>query len=119
MKENRPWGWYETIEDGEGYRVKKIHVNSGHRFSLQFHRKRSEHWVIIDGSGTVTLGDSDYEARPGSCFTIGIEQRHRATASEEGLTFIEVQRGECSERDIVRIEDDYGRHIPTFLEMLT
>lgn len=119
MKKERPWGWYKTIERGEGHKVKKIHVYSGQRFSLQFHRKREEHWVIIDGSGVVTLGDHDYPANPGSCFTVSIEQRHRVAAGEEGLTFIEVQRGECSETDIVRLEDDYGRHVPSFLEMLT
>lgn len=119
MKEERPWGWYETIESGEGYKVKRIHVHSGQRFSLQFHRKREEHWVIIDGTGVVTLGEHDYQANPGSFFTVSIEQRHRVAAGKDGLTFIEVQRGQCSERDIVRLEDDYGRHVPSFLEMLT
>tara|TARA_Y100000033_G_C2752191_1_gene114476 strand:- start:27 stop:386 length:360 start_codon:yes stop_codon:yes gene_type:complete len=118
MREERPWGWYETIEDGSDYRLKKIHLDPGQRFSLQFHRSRSEHWVVIHGDGIVTLGHDEIPCKPGSSFTIGIEQRHRAQAGDDGLTFIEVQRGQCSERDIIRLEDDYGRSNNSILDYL-
>jgi mannose-6-phosphate isomerase-like protein (cupin superfamily) len=118
MKENRPWGWYETIEDGSDYKLKKIYLHPRQRFSLQFHRKRTEQWIVIQGSGVITLGHDDLECKPGDSFTIGIEQRHRAEAGDDGLTFFEVQRGECDECDIVRIEDDYGRTGNSILDYL-
>ncbi len=109
MREYRPWGWFELLERGDDFLVKKIHLEPGQRFSLQFHRHRTEHWIVIEGSGLITQGNCEVECQPGSTFTIGIEQRHRAKAHDQGLTFFEVQRGTCKERDIVRLEDDYGR----------
>jgi len=68
-----------------------------------------EHWCIIEGSGTVQLNSYEEEVFPGKHFHIPINSRHRMTAGDQGVLFIEVQYGECSEDDIVRLEDDYGR----------
>ena len=109
FKRERPWGWYKCICRGENYAVKKIWVEPNQRLSLQYHQHRAEHWTVVKGSGTVTRGDLDTPCKPGDTFDIGVEQRHRLSGGEEGVLIIEVQRGECREDDIIRLEDDYGR----------
>jgi len=105
----RPWGTYEVLIDEPNYKVKRIIVRKGSRFSLQYHHLRSEYWAIVGGRGYVQTEDSVISAIPGMCFFIPKGQVHRATSSSEDLIFIETQIGECNEDDIVRIEDDYGR----------
>tara|TARA_B100001250_G_scaffold106945_1_gene90161 strand:- start:1144 stop:1527 length:384 start_codon:yes stop_codon:yes gene_type:complete len=109
FKRERPWGWYKCICRGENYAVKKIWVEPNQRLSLQYHQHRAEHWTVVKGSGVVTRGNMDTPCKPGDTFDIGIEQRHRLSGGEEGVLIIEVQRGECREDDIIRLEDDYGR----------
>ena len=109
FKRERPWGWYKCICRGENYAVKKIWVEPNQRLSLQYHQHRAEHWTVVKGSGVVTRGSMDTPCKPGDTFDIGIEQRHRLSGGEEGVLIIEVQRGECREDDIIRLEDDYGR----------
>tara|TARA_B100000965_G_C19570334_1_gene748813 strand:- start:261 stop:644 length:384 start_codon:yes stop_codon:yes gene_type:complete len=109
FKRERPWGWYKCICRGENYAVKKIWVEPNQRLSLQYHQHRAEHWTVVKGSGIVTRGNMDTPCKPGDTFDIGIEQRHRLSGGEEGVLIIEVQRGECREDDIIRLEDDYGR----------
>lgn len=106
----RPWGWYETYETGPNFKLKKIFVKPNERFSLQYHNDRQEHWIILDGSGTVQLNEYTEFVLPGKHFMIPMGSRHRMTAGEDGITFYEVQQGpRVSEDDIVRLEDDYGR----------
>ncbi len=107
----RPWGWYETMEsDDPTYKLKKIWVNPSERFSLQYHNHRGEHWIIVEGSGTIQLNEYTEKVLPGKHFYIPQGSRHRMTAGEKGVLFYEVQYGtNCAEDDIVRLEDDYGR----------
>ena len=108
-KERRPWGWFQILDRGKDYCVKKIYVEPEMRLSLQFHRYRTEDWIVVDGSGIVTQGNMETECYRGDKFFIGIEMRHRMKAGKKGVTIIEIQRGKCVEDDIIRLEDDYNR----------
>ena len=107
--EFKPWGWYLTLEEGSDSKVKKIHVNPNHQFSLQYHEHREEHWIMVEGEGIITQGEVARVIEPGENVYIPIKQIHRLNGGEKGVVFIEVQRGMCDEDDIVRLEDDYGR----------
>ena len=109
MIEHRPWGTYEVLLDKPDHKVKEIYVKPNHRFSLQYHDHREEHWVIVEGIGTITQGEIESIIRPGEYAYIPKGSIHRLHGGDEGITFIEVQRGICEEDDIIRIEDDYGR----------
>ncbi len=109
FQRDRPWGWYKCICRSETYAVKKIYVAPNQRLSLQYHQHRTEDWVVVEGSGTITQGNLDSPAKVGDTFFIGIEQRHRLAGGPDGIVIIEVQRGICKEDDIIRLEDDYGR----------
>ncbi len=108
-REERPWGWFETIEESENYKLKKIFINSNQQFSLQYHNNRDEHWIIVAGSGIITIENSSFPVQFNESFLISKGKRHRLKASDDGILFYEVQTGICNEDDIVRIEDDYGR----------
>ncbi|MCE7975834.1 MAG: mannose-1-phosphate guanylyltransferase/mannose-6-phosphate isomerase [Nitrospira sp. NTP1] len=107
----RPWGSYTVLEEGPGYKVKRVTVNPGGRLSLQLHHKRSEHWVVITGTARVTRGDEVLDLRVGQSTAIPVETPHRLeNAGSEMLHIIEVQNGPyLGEDDIVRFQDDYGR----------
>ena len=107
--EQRPWGTYEVLLDKPDHKVKEIYVKPDHRFSLQYHEYREEHWTILKGIGSITQGDIESTIRPGEYSYIPKGQIHRLHGGENGVTFVEVQRGVCDEEDIIRIEDDYGR----------
>ena len=107
--EFKPWGWYLTLEENVDHKIKKIYVKPNHRLSLQYHNDREEHWTVIDGIGQITQGDKETTIRSGESAFIANKGIHRLTGGEDGITFIEVQRGICKENDIVRLEDDYGR----------
>ena len=110
MTEERPWGAYTVLLDADDCKVKRITVKPNQRLSYQYHFKRSEVWIMVSGSGTVTLDDKDQPVKPGDIITIAPEQRHRVVGGDEGLVSIEVQRGTYfGEDDIVRLSDDYGR----------
>jgi mannose-6-phosphate isomerase-like protein (cupin superfamily) len=110
MRVERPWGWYETITSGEGYLVKRLWLAPGRRISLQRHRHRCEHWVVVNGAGSLTLEDTTFQAQKGTTLFVPEGARHRAEAGPEALEIVEVQRGaELSEADIERFEDDFGR----------
>lgn len=110
-KDNRPWGTWEVLACGENYCIKKIVVNPQAKLSLQLHHHRSEHWIIIKGIATVTLGDSILEKQPFEHIFIPQETKHRiANLVSQPLEFIEVQTGETlDENDIIRLEDIYNR----------
>lgn len=107
----RPWGWYQTIEQGERFKVKHIHVDPGAKLSLQKHWHRSEHWVVVRGTALVTCGDNTFVLRENESTFIPAGSNHRLeNPGKVPLRLIEVQSGEyVGEDDIVRIEDDYGR----------
>ena len=110
-KEERPWGSFENLLDTEYCKVKRIIVKPGQRLSYQFHYKRSEVWVIVQGTAIVTLDGEDIEYTNGQIVDIPVRTKHRVrNDSNEDLIFIETQTGTYfGEDDIVRIEDDYGR----------
>ncbi len=111
IRSYRPWGYYEVLINHPGYKVKKITVYPGKRLSLQKHFYRSEHWTVVEGIATITLGNntSDYAANESAYIPIG--EIHRvANNTERMLSIIEIALGEkVVEEDIVRFEDDYGR----------
>ena len=106
-----PWGTWEVLLNGPGYKVKRIIVNPGHKLSYQKHFRRKEHWFVVGGKGLFVLDGQEIIAEPGKAVDIGIEVAHRAiNPGEEPLVFIEVQSGDyLGEDDIVRLEDSYGR----------
>ena len=107
----RPWGWYDSIESGVNFQVKRLHVNPGAKLSLQMHNKRAEHWVVVDGVANVTNGDKTFELIKGESTHIPIGVTHSLeNQTSKILEIIEVQSGiYLGEDDIVRFEDIYGR----------
>jgi mannose-1-phosphate guanylyltransferase/mannose-6-phosphate isomerase len=110
-KVNRPWGWYDSIECGEHFQVKRLHVNPGAKLSLQMHHKRAEHWVVVSGIATATNGEEVLTLAEGESTYIPIGKTHDLeNKTNEPLEIIEVQSGTyLGEDDIVRFEDIYGR----------
>jgi mannose-1-phosphate guanylyltransferase / mannose-6-phosphate isomerase len=108
---NRPWGSYTVLEEGNGYKIKRIVVKPGTRLSLQMHHKRSEHWVVVSGVAQVTCGNRVYDVKSNESTFIPMGTKHRlANPGKEPLQIIEVQNGDyVGEDDIVRFEDDYER----------
>ncbi|KRI01763.1 mannose-1-phosphate guanylyltransferase/mannose-6-phosphate isomerase [Curvibacter sp. PAE-UM] len=107
----RPWGWYDSIDMGERFQVKRIMVKPGASLSLQKHHHRAEHWVVVSGTAEVTNGDKVMVLGENQSTYIPIGQVHRlANPGQEPLEIIEVQSGAyLGEDDIVRYEDTYGR----------
>ena len=115
MTENfevRPWGTWQVLDSGEGWKVKRIEVRPGHRLSYQTHEFRAEHWVVVSGTATCTIDGHTVVAGQGEFVAVSIGAAHRiANAHDEELVIIEVQRGTYTgEDDIVRLDDDYGRN---------
>ncbi len=108
---HRPWGSYTILEDTPGYKIKRIEVKPGKRLSLQKHFHRNEHWIVVSGSATVTIGETTTLLRPNESTYIQMGEVHRL--SNEGkipVVLIEAQVGEYTgEDDIVRLEDDFQR----------
>jgi mannose-1-phosphate guanylyltransferase/mannose-6-phosphate isomerase len=107
----RPWGWYDSIEVGKNFQVKRLHVNLGAKLSLQMHHKRAEHWVVVSGTATVINGEEILTLTEGDSTYIPIGTRHSLeNRTNTPLEIIEVQSGTyLDEDDIVRFEDIYGR----------
>ncbi|MDC1027181.1 mannose-1-phosphate guanylyltransferase/mannose-6-phosphate isomerase [Candidatus Thioglobus sp.] len=107
----RPWGWYDSIESGFNFQVKRLHINPGAKLSLQMHNKRAEHWVVIDGVANVTNGEKTFTLTLGESTYIPIGAKHSLeNKASQTLEIIEVQSGTyLGEDDIVRFEDIYGR----------
>jgi mannose-6-phosphate isomerase-like protein (cupin superfamily) len=107
----RPWGWYETVFEAPGHKIKRIGVLPGQQISLQKHHHRAEHWVVVQGRARVTLDDLAFDLALGEHCDIALGQRHRlANVTTQALEIVEVQFGtRLSEDDIVRFSDDYGR----------
>ena len=107
----RPWGSYQDIDEGPRFRVKRIIVRPGGRLSLQRHKYRAEHWVVVRGEAEVTRGEDITTLQPDQSVYIPIGEVHRLeNKGAEPLHLIEVQTGEyVGEDDIERLEDLYGR----------
>ncbi|MFE1601566.1 mannose-1-phosphate guanylyltransferase/mannose-6-phosphate isomerase [Methylobacterium sp. ID0610] len=108
---HRPWGWYEVIDSGSRFQVKRIVVRPSGRLSLQKHSYRAEHWVVVTGHARVTIGDEVRELGPNQHAHIPLGAVHRLeNFGNTPVEIIEVQHGEyLGEDDIVRIEDIYAR----------
>ena len=106
----RPWGWYEDLLEGPGYKLKLLWLDPGQRLSLQRHAHRSENWTVAEGQGSLLCNDTWSDAKAGSTLHIPCGAIHRAHAGDQGLVLIEVQHGAVLEEDdIERLEDDFGR----------
>lgn len=110
-KVNRPWGWYDSVDEGERFKVKRIQVKPGASLSLQMHHHRAEHWIVVKGIAEITNGDKVLTLHENQSTFIPQGQTHRlANPGTEPLEIIEVQSGPyLGEDDIVRFEDTYGR----------
>ena len=109
VRDERPWGFFEQFTHGEPTTVKIIVVRAGEALSLQSHEKRDEFWRVLDGEGTITVGDTYTQARAGDEFFIPRGTKHRAEGGVKDLRFLEIAFGEFEEGDIVRYEDRYQR----------
>ncbi len=111
LRVHRPWGSYQSLDEGNRYQVKRIVVKAGGRLSLQMHHHRAEHWVIVRGTARVTVGDEIKTLHENESIYIPIGSRHRLeNPGKIDLELIEVQTGSyLGEDDIIRIEDDYRR----------
>ena len=109
--ELRPWGSFTTLEEGPGYKIKRIEVNPGHRLSLQMHHHRSEHWIVVCGTAKVTCGETEQVLFTNQSTYVPQCINHRLeNPGVIPLVLIEVQNGEyLGEDDIVRFQDDYAR----------
>jgi len=109
----RPWGSYTVLEEGPGYKVKRVTVKAASRLSLQLHHQRSEHWVVIAGTARVTRGEEVFDLTVGQSTGIPVNTPHRLeNAGSDTLHIIEVQNGPyLGEDDIVRLQDDFGRQV--------
>jgi mannose-6-phosphate isomerase len=107
----RPWGWYETVSEVPGNKIKRIGVAPGQRLSLQKHHRRAEHWVVVVGKVEVTVGNRVLHLGLGEHVDIAKDEVHRLTnLTAEPVEIVEVQFGSyLGEDDIVRLNDDYGR----------
>ena len=107
----RPWGYYQDIDLGERFKVKRLVVNPGGRLSLQKHSQRAEHWVVVKGIARVTCGDDTRDLLPDQSTYIPLGEVHRLeNPGDEPLHVVEVQTGDyVGEDDIERVEDIYGR----------
>ena len=107
----RPWGWYDSVDEGERFKVKRIQVKPGASLSLQMHHHRAEHWIVVKGIAEITNGDQVITLTENQSTYIPQGQTHRlANPGNTPLEIIEVQSGSyLGEDDIVRFEDTYGR----------
>ena len=107
----RPWGWYETVSEVAGNKVKRIRVHPGQQLSLQKHQQRAEHWVVVLGTARITLDERQFDLQTGQACDIAVGQVHRlSNLTAEPVEIVEVQFGDyLGEDDIVRLEDNYGR----------
>jgi mannose-1-phosphate guanylyltransferase / mannose-6-phosphate isomerase len=108
----RPWGWYNSLDEGARFKVKRILVKPGASLSLQMHHHRAEHWIVVKGTAKITIGEQVLTLNENQSTFIPQGQKHRlANPGNESLEIIEVQSGSyLGEDDIVRFEDTYGRN---------
>jgi mannose-6-phosphate isomerase-like protein (cupin superfamily) len=112
--EVRPWGSWEVLDRGPDYKVKRITVRSHSRLSLQVHAHRAEHWVVVAGIASCTVGDRELVLGEGERVHVRLGEPHRiANHTGDDLILVELQVGDyLGEDDVVRLADDYGRCSP-------
>jgi mannose-1-phosphate guanylyltransferase/mannose-6-phosphate isomerase len=110
-KVHRPWGWYDSIDEGDRFKVKRIQVKPGASLSLQKHHHRAEHWIVVKGTAEITNGEKVLMLTENQSTYIPLGEVHRLTnPGKIPLEIIEIQSGDyLGEDDIVRFEDTYGR----------
>ena len=110
-KVHRPWGWYDSVDEGERFQVKRIVVKPGASLSLQMHHHRAEHWIVVKGTAEIVNGDTHLLLHENQSTYIPLGQKHRlSNPGKVPLEIIEVQSGSyLGEDDIVRFEDTFGR----------
>jgi len=111
MREERPWGWYDVIDEGDRYKVKNIEVKPGSSLSLQVHHHRAEHWVVVEGTAMIQLNNDKQLLSENQSTFIPLGCKHRlSNPGKIPLKIIEVQSGPyLDEDDIERFDDDFGR----------
>ena len=111
MKEESPWGWYDVIDQGNRYKVKRIEVYPNASLSLQKHLHRAEHWVVVEGTALVEVEGKETTIHENQSTYIPLGAKHRlSNPGKIPLKIIEVQSGSyVGEDDIERFDDDYGR----------
>ena len=109
----RPWGSYTVLEENTNFKIKRIVVNPGAKLSLQMHKHRAEHWVVVSGEATISNNEIEYQLQENQSTYIPKTHKHRlANKGKEPLAIIEVQCGDyVGEDDIVRFDDNYGRKV--------
>jgi mannose-6-phosphate isomerase len=109
--DERPWGSFTVLDEGEGYKVKRIEVKPHKRLSYQRHAQRAEHWFVVAGIALATVDGRDIRVETGEALDIPLGAAHRVeNPGDELLVLVEVQRGAyLGEDDIVRLQDDFGR----------
>jgi mannose-6-phosphate isomerase len=110
--DRRPWGSFTVLDEGTGFKVKRLEVLPEKRLSYQKHAHRAEHWFVTQGTARVTLDGETISVKPGEAIDISLGAAHRVEnpSPDETLILIEVQRGDyLGEDDIIRLEDDFGR----------
>ena len=109
--ESRPWGSFTILDEGKQFKVKRLTVNPGQSTSLQYHKHRSERWIVVQGVATVTLGSQSHVVNENEWINIPLKEVHLlANKGNKVLQLIEVQYGSyLGEDDIIRLEDRYGR----------
>jgi len=111
--DERPWGNFTVLDEGDEFKVKRIEVLPNKRLSYQKHTRRAEHWFVVRGTAKVTLNDAEILVKTGEAIDIRLGDKHRVENpdSKELLVFIETQTGDYfGEDDIERFEDDFGRN---------
>ena len=111
LQVHRPWGSYTILEESTSSKIKRVSVSPGKRLSLQLHRHRSEHWIVVSGKAEIQLGEERFVLSPSESTFVRAGVRHRlGNPGETPLEVIEVQSGDyLGEDDIVRFDDEYGR----------
>ena len=111
LQVHRPWGSYTILEESRFYKIKRVSVSPGKRLSLQLHNRRSEHWIVVEGTAEIQLGEERFILNPNESTFVRAGMRHRlGNPGKTVLEVIEVQSGDyLGEDDIVRFEDEYGR----------
>jgi mannose-6-phosphate isomerase len=109
--EQRPWGSYTVLDEGHHYKVKRLEILPGQRLSYQKHTQRTEHWMVVQGTASVTLEGQEITVETGGTMDVHLGAAHRITnPGSATLVLIEIQRGSyLGEDDIIRLQDDYGR----------
>ncbi len=111
VTDTRPWGSFTVLDEGVGYKIKRIEVNPGHRLSLQMHYHRSEHWIVVSGTAKVTCDNQEIMLCSNQSTYVPQTKVHRLeNPGVIPLVVIEVQNGDyLGEDDIIRFQDDYTR----------